>query len=77
MIQIERIRMRLPRGYEHRACSIARRVCDMLAKQSATRDVVVDSVTIAPQRINVNTSDDEIALLIAKQIMENYLGGQQ
>ena len=77
MIQIERIRMRLPSGFEHRASSIARRVCDVLAKQPVSRDVSIDSVSIAPQRINANTSDDEIAQLIAKQIMTSYEGGQK
>ena len=75
MIQIEQFSMRLPSGFQHRAGSIARLVCKQLAKQSLTRDIVIESINIAPQRINVNTSDDEIALLIVRQIADHYLGG--
>jgi len=75
MIQIERIRMRLPAGFEHRAATIARRVCEMLARHSVSQDVSVDAVSIAPQRIHANTSDDEIAQMIAKQIITSYAGG--
>lgn len=75
MIQIERIRMRLPAGFEHRAATIARRVCEMLDRHSVSQDVSVDAVSIAPQRIHANTSDDEIAQMIANQIITSYAGG--
>ena len=76
MIQIERIRMHLPAGFEHRAATIARQVCDVLAKQSVSQDVSIGSVSIAPQRIHANTSDDEIAQMIANEIIASYAGGQ-
>ena len=75
MIQIERLRMRLPAGFEHRAATIARRVCEVLARQSVSQDVSMDTVSITPQRIHANTSDDEIAQIIANQIIASYAGG--
>lgn len=75
MIQIERIRMHLPAGFEHRAATIARQVCDLLAEQSVSQDVSIDALSIPPQRIQANTSDDEIVQMIANQIIASYAGG--
>ena len=69
MIQIDRIRMRLPPGYQHRAATIARMVGDQLARQSFPRDLSLEAVAITPQRINPNTPDDEIAKLIVDKIV--------
>ncbi len=76
MIQIERIRMHLPAGFEHRATSIARLVGDVLAKQHISLDVSLESVSITPQRISARTPDVEIAYLIVEQIVSSY-GGRQ
>ncbi len=76
MIQIERIRMHLPAGFEHRATSIARRVGDVLAKQHISLDVSLESVSITPQRISAGTPDVAIANLIVEQIVASY-GGRQ
>ncbi|TKB25864.1 hypothetical protein FCL47_12265 [Desulfopila sp. IMCC35006] len=75
MIQIERIRLHLPAGFEHRAATIVRRVGEVLARQSVPQDVSIDIVSIAPQRIHPITSDDEIAQMIANQIIAGYAGG--
>lgn len=75
MIQIERIRMRLPAGFEHRAAAIARLVCEALAGQSVPQDVFIDNVSLAPQHIRANISDHEIARMIANQIITSYEGG--
>jgi len=72
MIQIERIRLHLPAGFEHRATSIARMVGEVLAKQHIARDVSLESVSIPPQRIAAGTPDVEIAYLIAEQIVSSY-----
>ena len=76
MIQIERIRLRLPAGFEHRATAIARLVGEVLAKQHISQDVSLDSVSIHPQRITAGTPDVEIAYLIVEQIVSSY-GGRQ
>lgn len=74
MIQIDRLRMRLPAGYEHRAASIARTVGKVLAKQSVSRQVSIDVVSISAQNINANTSDDEIAQMIVNQLVFTHVG---
>ncbi len=70
MIQIERLRMRLPKGFEHRATSIARMVGQILAETKlAQQDKVIDAISVKPQRIPLNTPDREIANLIAEEII--------
>jgi len=76
MIQIERLRMHLPAGFEHRATSIARLVGEGLAREHITRDAALESVSIPRQRIMAHTPDIEIANLIVRQIISGY-GGQQ
>ena len=75
MIRIDRLRLRLPAGFEHRALTIARRVGEMLAEQSVSRDLEIDSVTLSPLQIRIHTSDDEIARLITLQIVAQQTGG--
>ncbi len=76
MIEIDRIRLQLPMGFEHRAVSITRLLGEVLSRQSVTRDVSLDRINISPQLIRANTADEEIAQMIANQIMQNYAGGQ-
>jgi len=74
MIQIDRLRMRLPAGFEHRAASIARMVGKVLAKQSVSRQVSIDVVNISAQNISANTPDEEIAHMIVKQLVATHAG---
>ncbi len=74
MIQIERLRLRLPAGFEHRAASIARTVGKVLAKQSVSQQLSIDAVTLTAQKIHANTSDEEIAQMIVRQLLDNHAG---
>lgn len=76
MIQIERLTMHLPAGFEHRATSIAHLVGDALSKQHISHDVSVESLSITSQRLALNTSDAEIAQYIVNQIVSSYEGRQ-
>jgi hypothetical protein len=76
VIHIDRLRMHLPAGFEHRATTLTRMVGDVLSKQSVSRDVSLDSISIAPQKVNVNTPDIEIAQMIVAQIISGNQGGQ-
>ena len=76
MIHIERIRMHLPAGFEHRATSIARLVGTVLAKQSVSQDVLLNSLSVSPPRLPLNISDAEIANQIVEQIVSAYRGRQ-
>lgn len=76
MIQIERIRMHLPAGFEHRATSIARLVGTVLSKQHVSEDVVLESLSVAPPSLALNITDAEIAHQIVEQIVSAYRGRQ-
>lgn len=76
MIQIDRLRMHLPGGFQHRAVSITRLVGDLLAKQHIAQDVSLESLVIKPQQLTMNNSDNEIANLIVNQIVSGT-GGQR
>lgn len=70
MIQIERLKMCLPNGFEHRATSIARMVGETLAEtNTAHHDQVLDRLSVTPKRIALNTPDREIANLIVEEIV--------
>jgi hypothetical protein len=75
MIRIERVRMQLPAGFEHRATSIAQLVGRELAKQQVSQDISLESLAIPRQEISLNTSDTEIANMIVEQIVSGYGGG--
>ena len=70
MIEIERLRMRLPTGFEHRATSIARMVAEGLAAKHLQPDTAFDahSVSLRPRKISPYASDREIAGLIVEDL---------
>ena len=68
MLHIERMRLQLPAGYEHRAALIARMVGESLAEYQPSENRKLDSLTIGPVRVMPNASDQEIAQNIAQQI---------
>lgn len=76
MIHIERIRLHLPAGFEHRATSIARLVGTVLSKQHVSQDVMFDSLSVSPPRLPLNITDAEIAHQIVEQIVSAYRGRQ-
>lgn len=75
MVRIERLRMHLPAGFEHRATSIAQLVGRALSKQQVSQDISLESLAIPRQEISLNTPDREIANLIVEQIVSRYGGG--
>jgi hypothetical protein len=69
MIQIERLRMHLPRGFEHRATSIARMVGEALARRHLSQDWALDSLSLKCRHISLGSSDGEVAGLIVEEIV--------
>jgi len=69
MIEIERLRLRLPQGFEHRATAIARLVGEALATRHLAQDQVFEAISVAPQRLPLNTSDSEIASRIVAEMV--------
>ncbi|MCP4494546.1 MAG: hypothetical protein GY820_45690 [Gammaproteobacteria bacterium] len=76
MIQIDRMSMNLPAGFQHRATSIALLVGQLLSKQSVSPDVSLKAISIKPQKLSAQVSDTEIAQQIVNQIASAYEGGQ-
>jgi len=74
MIQIERLRMHLPRGFEHRATSISRLVGKALANRHLSQDRMIKALSLKFQRITLNSSDSEIADLIVEQVVTEIEG---
>jgi hypothetical protein len=68
MLHIERMRLQLPAGYEHRASFIARMVGESLAEFLPSENQKLDSLTIGPVQVMPNASDQQIAHNIAQRI---------
>ena len=68
MLQIERMRMRLPAGFEHRASTIARLVGESMAEIQPSENRTLDRLSISPVQVSQNASDQEIAHSIAGRI---------
>jgi hypothetical protein len=68
MLHIERMRLQLPAGYEHRASFIARLVGESLAEYRPSENRKLDSLTIGPFQVMPNASEHEIAHNIAQRI---------
>ncbi len=68
MLHIERMRLQLPAGYEHRASFIARLVGESLAEYRPSENRKLDSLTIGPVQVMPNASEQEIAHNIAQRI---------
>lgn len=69
MIQIERLRLHLPSGFEHRANSIARLVGEALARKHLSQNRSLDSLALKPRRIALNNTDGEVASQIVDEIV--------
>lgn len=68
MLHIERMRMRLPKGFEHRASTIARLVGECMADINFSENRTLDRLTIRPVHVLPNATDQEIAHSVAERI---------
>jgi len=68
MLRIDRMRMRLPKGFEHRASTIARLVGDSIAEIQPSENRTLERLTISPVQVSPNATDQEIANSIAERI---------
>ncbi len=67
-IHIDRLTIRLPSGFEHRADTIAKKTADALAGQTISMDGPVENVQVKVSSISHVQSDTEIAQYISKEI---------
>lgn len=68
MLHIERMRMQLPTGFEHRASAIARLVGESMAQIHPSESRTLDRLSIGPIRVSPNATDQEIAHSVAERI---------
>lgn len=74
MLSIERLRLQLPAGFEHRAANIARLLGDNLAKSHFSRTLRLERISIDAGKIDAHATDYEIALNITKKITAKARG---
>ena len=75
MLNIERLRMQLPPGFEHRASTIARLVGESMAEIQLSENRTLDRLSISPVQVSPNATDQEIAHSIAERITSTLGGG--
>ena len=68
MLHIERMRMQLPAGFEHRASAIARLVGESMAEFHPIENRTLDKLSIGPVQVSPNATDQEIAHSVAERI---------
>jgi len=68
MLRIDRMRMQLPAGFEHRASAIARLVGESMAEIHLSENRTLDRLSIHPVRVSPNATDQEIANSVAERI---------
>ena len=68
MLHIERMRMQLPAGFEHRASTIARLIGNSIAGINPAEERTLDKLSIGPVQISPGATDEEIANKVARQI---------
>jgi hypothetical protein len=68
MLNIERMRMHLPAGFEHRASAIARLVGESMAEFHPIENRTLDKLSIGPVQASPNATDQEIAHSVAERI---------
>lgn len=77
MLHIERLRMKLPAGYEHRAGAIAMRVGELLADIDTDGFVSMSELKLPNIRVSEPAGDDDVARAVADGIrtaMDNRRG---
>ena len=72
MLRIDRMRMQLPAGFEHRASTIARLVGDSMAEIEPSENRTLDRLSISPVRVLPNATDQEIAHSVAERIASTF-----
>ena len=68
MLRIDRMRMQLPAGFEHRASTIARLVGDSMAEIHLSENRTLARLSISPIQVSPNATDQEIAHSVAARI---------
>ena len=77
MLVIDRLRLSLPPGFEHRAHDVARRVADELAASlPAAGDRHVDRLAVPAVRLTAGTDNRRLAGQVANSVHQQLLGSR-
>ena len=76
MIEIGRLRLQLPAGFENRGARIARLVGDALGRQSVARPRQHTNLHVGPLNIDPGQSDARVARDIARAIGRQLARGE-
>ena len=68
MLHIERMRMQLPAGFEHRASTIARLVGESMAELHLSGNRMLERLSIGPIQVSPNSTDQDIAHSVTERI---------
>lgn len=71
MIRIDRLRLRLPPGHEHRAASIAGLVGECLQRYRIDGTHNLERLSVGPLRLAPNASDRDVADQVARGIAQS------
>lgn len=68
MLSVDRLRMLLPAGMEHRSARIAREVANELANLQITESARIETLSLPAMQVTLSHSDQQIAKQIASSI---------
>jgi len=71
LIRIDKLRLGLPAGFEHRAARISRLVGEHLARLPVPADVSLDSLRVGRLEVSPALSDSHIAARIASAVLSS------
>lgn len=76
MIEIGRLRLQLPAGFENRGAHIARLVGDALGRQVVTQPRQHTNLHVGPLKVDPGQSDARVARRIARAISRQLARGE-
>jgi len=68
MLHINRMRIQLPSGYEHRSSTITRLIGKSLENFQPTENRTFDHLSIGPLQVALDATDQEIASSVIERI---------
>ena len=71
MLHVERMQIKLPAGFEHRAAAIAHLVGESMIEINTSESKTMESLAISPVQVLPTASDQEVADCITQQIISS------
>ncbi len=73
MLTIDRMRLNLPNGFEHRGERIGRLVARKLGKTPVKADISIESLSVPAVHIHPAFTDEQVALRVADAIFDQIM----